>query len=312
MRPFDFIILLSIFFGGIVFVYFLFKKELSKLKNKEDVNLVQLIQDNLDRINQTLFQFTERFHRNLQELTEKSAKTDENVKNLLSVTEEIKTLKDILKGPQERGYFGEVLLEEILNQLPSKMILKQHTISGFQRVDYAIKVNDNIIPIDSKFPLNNYLQLKEDVSAKKDLIKNLKEKIKSIHQKYIQPSQGSVEFAILYLPNEGLYYELFQDKIYQEVWDFARENSVVIVSPKIFEYVISILILAQKRTLLKDQLDSVLQELAQLEKDGKELTEQFLKAHRQIDQGLKNLKEFQRILNRFLHTFFSVLRDKNN
>lgn len=302
---------LLIFFtiiAGFLLIYILLSKKVTQTKPEDNLDLVQLTKENLETLHQVLHQFTEKFHQGLQKVIVESTKTSEQVKSLQNFTEEIKTIKNILSGPRERGFFGEVLLEEILNRLPSSMVVKQFSIAGFQRVDYALKVNEIVIPIDAKFPLDSYLQLAENPEAQKNLIRNLKERIKSIHQKYIQPTHGSVEFAILYLPNEGLYYELFQDLAYQEIWDCAKEYSVVIASPKVFEYLVSVLLLALKRSILKDELDSILQDLAQLEKEGKELTDKFTKAQKQLEYGLANLREFRSTLNRFLATLFGVLK----
>jgi DNA recombination protein RmuC len=295
---------------GFVFIFFWLKRELKSLKEKENLSVFQLTQENLEKIHQALHLWEEKFARHLEKLIEESAKTSENVKILQEYTSEIENFKNILLGPKERGFFGEVLLEEILSRLPNNLVLKQYAINGYQRVDYALKIEDSIIPIDAKFPLENYLKLNNDPEAKRNLIKNLKEKIKSINQKYIQPASGSVEFAILYLPNEGLYYELFQDLSYQEVWDFAKENSVIIASPKIFEHLVGILFLTLRKTLLREEIDHIIKILAQIEKDTETLKAQFVKSEKQLTDGLKNLQIFKHSLNKFISNISSAIRLK--
>jgi len=227
---------------------------------------------------------------------------------------EIRTFKEILAGPKNRGFLGEIMLEEIIKNLPSSYYEKQYPI-GFERVDYVLKLNDLIIPIDAKFPVQNFNQIlsneeKNKQTLKKELIKNLKNKIEDIAKKYISPSKGTVEFALMYLANEGIYYELLSDKDYEEVWNFAREKSVFITSPKNFELICSSLLLVIRKQELGQNIYQILMNLHQLEKDLLELNQYFETLYKQLSNSFTNLQKFERILNRFIINYRSLLKSE--
>ncbi len=307
---------------GLVIIYFLLKKDLEKfvLQNKDldsqkFMDLVNKLTENFSFLKQEIFQTLESTLQKQEKVIESHSKIEEIVRNIESSASEIKTFKEILAGPKSRGYLGEVMLEEILKSLPSSYYEKQYPF-GFERVDYVLKINDTLIPIDSKFPTQNYQKIfeieeKEKQSLKKELIRNLKNKIEDIARKYILPSKGTVEFALMYLANESIYYELLSDKDYYDVWEFAREKSVFITSPKTFEFICSSLLLMIRKQEFSKNIHQILSDLHQLEKDLVEVQQQFLKSYNQLRQSYNNLNELERILNRFILNFQKLLKSES-
>jgi DNA recombination protein RmuC len=110
----------------------------------------------------------------------------------------------LLFDPKSRGSFGEIMLESIIENLPQSYYERQYKI-GSNIVDYVIKVNNHLIPIDAKFPIYNFKNSEDKQKYKKELIRKLKEKIEDVARKYISPSNGTTDFAIIYSANESIY-----------------------------------------------------------------------------------------------------------
>jgi DNA recombination protein RmuC len=299
-----------IILGGLVLVYFLLKKDIEKLISQNKDSDTQKFLDLQNKIIESFGLLGKEVQEHLrttlekqEKIVETTSKIEELTRNLESSAVEIKTFKEILAGPKNRGFLGEIMLEEIIKNLPSSFYEKQYQL-GFDRVDYVLKLNDLIIPIDAKFPVQSFQ------GSKKELIKNLKNKIEEISRKYILPSRGTVEFALMYLANEGIYYELLSDKDYTEVWDFAREKSVFLTSPKNFELICSSLLLVIRKQELGQNIQQILMNLHQLEKDLLELNQQFETSYKQLKYSFSNLQEFERILNRFIINYRSLLKSE--
>ncbi|GIW66381.1 MAG: hypothetical protein KatS3mg095_0279 [Candidatus Parcubacteria bacterium] len=301
--------------AGLIIIYFLLKKEIEKNKEPEGQRFLELqnkILEGFSILKQETISHLQSTIEKQEKFIESTSKIEELARNLELSTVEIKTFKEILAGPKNRGFLGEVMLEEIIRNLPSSYYEKQYPL-GFDRVDYVLKLNDILIPIDAKFPVQNFNKLfeaeeKDKTELKKELIKNLKNKIEDISRKYILPSKGTIEFALMYLANEGIYYEILSDKDYQVVWDYAREKSVFITSPKNFEFICSSLLLIIRKQELGKNIQQILANLHQLEKDLLELGSKFETSYNQLNNSFRNLQELSRILNRFIVNFQSLIK----
>ncbi len=307
---------------GLFLIYFLLRKDLEKLllQNKDTdsqkfLDLTNKLTENFNLLKQDVFKTLESTLQKQEKVIESHSKIEEIARNLESSASEIKSFKEILAGPKSRGYLGEIMLEEILKSLPQNYYEKQYNL-GSQKVDYVLKINNTLIPIDAKFPIQNFhkileLEEKNKENLKNDLIKNLKNKIKDISDKYIQPSKETVEFAILYLANEGIYYELLSDKDYYGVWEFAREKSVFLTSPKTFELICSSLLLMIRKQEFSKNIQQILDNLYQLEKDLNELKELFSTSYTQLTYSYNNLSKLERMLNKFISNFQMLLKSEN-
>ncbi len=317
-------LIILIFLALISFGFFYLLKEIKSLKEKKEENYEEKILNFfqsleigiLDKFNILKEELNKKFTESLErekKLLETGSKLEEIARNLSVSLEETKEIKNILSGPKTRGHFGEIMIEEILRHLPSNYYEKQYKL-GLDIVDYVIKFNEKIIPIDAKFP---YFKSPENLSdeekkqRKKEIINNLKSKIDSVAKKYIQPYRNYVDFAIIYLANEGVYYELLSDKDYEEIWSLAKERNIILTSPKNFEILISSLLLVLKKQEIAQNLNYILDELSQIEKDLKTLEETFEKAFTQLNNSFKNLNEFSRALMRFSLSLRNLLNLKN-
>jgi DNA recombination protein RmuC len=293
---------------GFVVLYLLLKKELEKKFFEKDVKE----KENGLNIFQVLNNLKEEIAQKLESSLTTTAKTEEILRIFENHINELTGLKEILAGPKSRGMLGEKSLEEILKELPNKVYEIQYRI-GLNIVDAVLKFNDTIIPIDSKFPYSNFIKFLNETRSdekeklKKELIKNIKNHIEVISTKYIEPLKGTVEYAIMYIPAEGLYYEIL-DKDYSEIWDFAREKSVILASPKTFEILSANLGLVLKKQEFAKNIREILSNISQLEKDIFEIGRNLEKARNQLSQSYNNLEEVFRAFNRFYFNFKELIK----
>jgi DNA recombination protein RmuC len=255
-------IFLYIFLGilaGIViagaFYIFSIKKEKPKKEEDQSFLLLQNQLQELDRtINTKLGESTQMIRQHLGEnikIIEKNAqeltKVSEGQKQVIDITKQLESLQDILKNPKQRGVLGEYYLETVLkNVLPPGSFQTQYEFKDGTIVDAVVFIKNMMIPIDSKFSLENYnriLDASEEAERKKleeAFKKDLKNRIDET-AKYIKPEEGTAEFAFMFIPSEAIYYDLLINKIgavksnTRDLIQYAvGEKKVMIVSPTTF------------------------------------------------------------------------------
>jgi DNA recombination protein RmuC len=221
-------------------------------------------------------------------------------------------LRDLLKAPKLRGNFGETILEEMLERvLPKGIWERQFNIDGQNRVDAVIKVKDVLIPIDAKFPRDDYMRyiVAEDAQQKQELWKkyeaSVKNQISDIRKKYIKPDKGTVEFAIMFIPSEAIYYETIAEKNSlgnpSDLYRFALDNSVVPVSPNTLYAFLQVIVIAVRNIeviknakRLQDMLKKIEESFRlffnQYEEIGKKL-ESASEAYRKADLHIRRFKD---------------------
>lgn len=182
----------------------------------------------------------------IRDVTERLTKLDETNKQVVSFADQLQSLQDMLKNPKGRGVLGEYYLETVLkNVLPPKSFQMQYPFANGEVVDAVVFVKDKVIPVDSKFSLENYNRLTEakDKSEKdrleRDFKNDLKKRIDET-SKYIRPDEGTMDFAFMFIPHEAIYYDLLVNEIgtvkvnTQDLIEYAFKKNVLIVSPTSF------------------------------------------------------------------------------
>lgn len=251
------VILVLLFLQG-VGLYFILKR---KEQPAEDGSAMMLLQQQLQNLEKTLDarvsesakamqenshrQFTES-SRLIKEITQEVTSVKEIGRQTQSFAEQLQSLQDLLKNPKQRGILGEYYLETVLkNVLPPGMYQIQYPFENGEIVDAAVFVNDKIVPIDSKFSLDNYNRFvstqvgsAERATAEKAFVSDLKMRIQET-AKYIRPEENTMDFAFMFIPSEGIYYDLLTNQVGagEEENLIQRASSkykVIIVSPTSF------------------------------------------------------------------------------
>lgn len=173
------------------------------------------------------------------DVTQRLTKLDETNKRVVDVATELKTLQNVLQNPKQRGVIGEYYLEQILkNTLPPGAFNLQYKLGEGLIVDAVIRYEDKLLPLDSKFSLENYNRMIEANGAEKESYEKLfKADIKGrIDEtaKYIKPGKGTLDQALMFIPSETIYYDILTEKVGvngRNLLQYAAEKKVTIVGP---------------------------------------------------------------------------------
>ncbi|MEK7063006.1 MAG: DNA recombination protein RmuC [Patescibacteria group bacterium] len=229
----------------------------------------------------------------IRDVTEGLTKLDETNKQVVSFADQLQNLQDVLKNPKQRGVLGEYFLETLLkNVLPTGSYQMQYPFVDGTIVDAVVFVKDKIIPIDSKFSLENYNRLVEekDPIEKERLEKAFRADLRSRideTSKYVKPSENTMDFAFMFIPHEAIYYDLLVSQVgatkvnTRDLIEYAfKEKHVIIVSPTSF--------LAYLQTVLQGLKALQIEESAKHIKTNVENLQRHLKAYEEYHSKLGN------------------------
>jgi len=252
------ILILAVLLIGLM-VGFLFLRNFQKNREKENESPVMLllqnqIQEIARQVDSKLEQSTQIMQRQfgessriIKEITQELTKVGEGQKQVVDIARQLESLQDVLKNPKQRGVLGEYFLKTVLeNVLPPGSFQMQYEFKDGSIVDAVVFVKDKIIPIDSKFSLENYNRILEtrEESEKQKLESVFRDDLKARideTSKYVKPSEGTMDFAFMFIPSEAVYYDLLINKVgavksnTRDLIEYAAgEKKVMIVSPTTF------------------------------------------------------------------------------
>ena len=252
----EYLLVIIVLIGSIIGLYFFIKKQIeinskeskkefeSKLDTFVEAFKLESAKNLADQIKDS-----KQDQKNMSDTLEKVTKELEKIKGtneqVLTFANQMKTLEKILGNQKQRGILGEIQLENLLaNVLPPELFQMQYSFSNNEAVDAIIKVGEFVIPIDAKFSLDNYNKMIEsdetDAERLNDLEKKFKNDIKNRideTSKYIRPNEGTVDYAYMFIPADGLYQDLLNNKVgslkinQRDLVSYAYQKKVMIVSP---------------------------------------------------------------------------------
>ena len=238
------------------------------------------------------------------QIVEKLTKLEGPVAQMLELGSEFAKLEQMLRPPKARGGFGELLLENLLrDRLPPTAYEMQFGFKSGERVDAAIRV-EKLIPIDSKFPLDNFERMVEAQQAgerelyEKAFARDVKGHIDGIAGKYIKPSEGTYDFAFMYLPVEGIYYELVCGKT-GALLQYAHDRRVFPVSPTTFTAYLQVLAFGLKGMEFEQNAHEVMAYLSDLRKDFGRFHEDFELVGTHLGRAQTKYVDAEKRLDRF-------------
>ena len=216
----------------VVLVYFLLRQRETPVEEGKDSAMI-LLQQQMQAI-----------AGELRGMTKEVTSVKEIGRQTQGFAQQLQNLQDILKNPKQRGILGEYYLETVLkNVLPPGMYQMQYPFKNGEIVDAAVFVSDKIVPIDSKFSLDNYNRLvhapdAERPAFEKAFVSDLKMRITET-AKYIRPEENTMDFAFMFIPSEGIYYDLLTNQVgggedENLIQRAAGKYKVIIVSPTSF------------------------------------------------------------------------------
>src|SRR5213076_330271 len=272
------------------------ERRLQGLNETMDRRLAQL-DTKVDRRLETASKTTTQVHERLVKLDEANAQMLERAK-------ELSRLEHALRPPKARGGFGELMLENLLrDRLPATAYSLQYGFKSGERVDAIIRVS-RMVPVDAKFPLDNFARLAEaQDTAERELhekafARDVKGHIDAIASKYIRPDEGTYEFAFMYLPSEAVYYELACGKT-GALLEYAHQKRVLPVSPTTLTAYLQVIVLGLKGLQIEQHAQEVMAYCAQLQKEFGKFKEDFELVGTHLDRAQKKFLESEKHLGKF-------------
>ena len=279
------LLLIIIAVGVVAAVFLLLKNNNIKGLQKTEDGPLLMLQQQLNNISQVLDSKLSETNKNTQfqfdqsakiigDVRERLAKLDETNKQVILGVDQLKSLQDILKNPKQRGILGEYYLETVLkNVLPPSSYQMQYGFSSGEIVDAVVFVDKRIIPIDSKFSLDNYnrmLQTNDTVEKKRletAFVNDLKLRIDET-SKYVRPEEKTMDFAFMFIPSEAVYYDLLINKVGVVAEDtnnliyYAGKKKVIVVSPTSFLAYLQTVLQGLRNQKISEQAQQIIKEVA--------------------------------------------------
>ncbi len=234
-------------------------------------NIINSLNLNNKSITDTLQNFSQTLDKRLDSTIGIISKSTEELTKMNQIGQSIRDLQGLLQSPKLRGNLGEEILSDMLAQIfPKESYKLQFAFKSGARVDAIIKTNAGLLPIDAKFPLENYQKLlkceegKAKADFKKQFLLDVKKHIKDISQKYILVSEGTVDFAFMYVPSEAIFLEIAE---HPELMQFARSLRVYPVSPNTLYAHLQTVLLSFEGFRIEKNAKKILELLKSLQKD---------------------------------------------
>lgn len=341
MNSMQIIILVFSIFGILILVAFYFlKNQLAAIKktieSDNDTVLVEWLKDmkttvdkssdvlerqlkdqrstltnQLQNQRETMDKQTKMIWERLENATNVISDMQKHIGGLQEFGKDMKDLSNVLKSPKLRGGLGEQFLYEILaNSLPKDLYRTQYKFRDGSICDAVILTDKGIIPIDSKFPMENFKLMidaptaDERDKAKKTFIKDVKKRVDEISSKYILPEEDTTDQAIMYIPSENVYYELIVNT--QEIEDYCRIKNVVMASPNTISYFLKVVLVAYQKHELDKNAGEILKALAGIKVEAEKFNEELSVLDGHINRTTKSMdsvkSRYQKLFTRIENT----------
>ena len=254
------IIITVIILGFVILGYLIDKRQ------KPSNELLEYLKTTNVRLNEQGKSFNER----LDNAAKVIGEVQKNLGEMSEIGRGMKELQEFLNSPKLRGNIGEQVLKELLSQmLPKQSFHLQYTFKSGEKVDAAIKTSAGMVPVDSKFPMENFRKIQTEIEtekkqAQKDFERDVRKHIDDISRKYILTEEGTIDYALMYVPSEAVYYEIVNN---QDLFDYAGEKRVLPVSPTTFYAYMKAILMSLEGQKIETQAREILSALRAIQKD---------------------------------------------
>ncbi len=323
--PIEFLLLSVILILGFGVMFYLLNKRQTTTVDPTLLEWIKTVQSSLQQNSSQMTRVLQENTRQLNERLDRAAEVMRDVNKEVGKMSEIgrnmQELQDFLKSPKLRGNLGEQVLKDLIQQVfPKNSFHLQYQFRSGEKVDAAIQTDAGILSIDSKFPLENFQRYskatdqKEKDEYKKEFAKDVKKHIDAISKKYILPDEGTMDFALMYVPSESVFYELVN---IDDILEYARKSRVYIVSPSTLYAHLQTILLSFEGKKIEQRSKEVFRLLRALQIDhakvndsldvlGKHLTNassqytQVIKGFTSLGDKLSSTRSFENKQEKFL------------
>lgn len=295
----------------IVVVYLLVELKTFKAGFAERSKDIRTVNENFNIVSENLRQLRERAEISQQLLSDAFTEFRTKLDEVRRTAEAARELKEMLRAPAGKGAFGETSLYSLVADfLPRSSYAFQHRFKNGTVVDLVVKVGDRFLPVDSKFPAERYASYltEQDEDLKKQLAADLKRAVKKhvdeIAKKYIRQDEGTFDFALMFIPSEGLYYEITSSEDFADLYSYFKNANVFPVSPNTLYIYLSAVTSVLKQLELEKNLEEVTGRLKQLEQTAERLLGELAT----FNNHLKNAHAASERVNRVFNELYLNLK----
>jgi len=290
------IIFIGVMGAGLVIFYFrnlrVDRAQSDAIKDLER-RLTDVMINQLKEIRGSVDGTSKAMNEQIRSFTKEATQIREDLKQVQETVKDVSSFQEIFKSPKLRGQWGEASLEHILSQhFPQELYKTQYLFSSGEQVDAVLKLpNSKVLPIDAKFPAENFDKMINAVSEteknffKKNFLDDVKNRIQEIATKYILPSEGTVDFALIYIPAEAIYYEIINNIGKEiDIAAFAWSKKIILTSPNTIYLTLRTIEHWFRDTQISRQTQEILKKLSKVHQDSEKLMDDF----RKLGSHLKN------------------------
>jgi len=273
---------------------------LNKLEEKTKLSdeLIEWLKSSTSQIDSKLNENMKMFNTRLDNAARVIGNVQRTIGEFSEIGRSMQELQEFLRSPKLRGNIGEQVLKELLSQhFPKDSFRLQYIFKNGEKVDAVIKTSQGMIPIDSKFPMENFRRLIKETDKqarekiKKEFISDVKKHIQTIAKKYIVVDEGTLDYALMYIPSESVFYEIINEA---DLFDFAGKQRILPVSPMSFYAYIKAVLMSFEGQRIQSKAREILEILQAIKKDYEKtdealsiLTRHFTNAYNQLTQVSK-------------------------
>lgn len=310
----DFLFVLIIFLivvAGVGAIFFLLRKSRTDEKQSGAIEDLKIRLAEMTGILKEMSDSQDGTSRAMQDqmhsFTKEATQIREDLKHVQESVKDVSSFQEIFKAPKLRGQWGEASLEHILSQhFPSELYKLQYLFSSGEQVDAVLSLpNAKTLPIDAKFPSENFTKMVEASGAEKDafrkkFIDDIKGHIDKIAAKYIIPADGTVDFALMYIPAEAIYYEIVNNIGKEfDLTGYAMSKKVVLTSPNTIYLTLRTIEHWFKDTQISRQTQEILKRLNKVYQDAGKLMDDFRKLGSHLRNAVSSYDSSEKRLNMF-------------
>lgn len=243
----------------------------------------------------------------MQSVTNKLTQLEEANKRIYDVGKDISSLQEILKAPKLRGTLGELFLGDLLSQIvPTDRFVLQYSFKSGETVDAMLLLRDGQkVPIDAKFPLESFQRLinaetdEAKKVAKREFVTSVKRRIDEVAAKYIVQDEGTLDFALMYIPAENVYYETIIKADDSNLVGYAYAKRVIPVSPNSLYVYLQTIALGLRGMQIEERAKEILADLSRLQTDYVKVTESYEVLGKHITNASSKYEETSRLIGKF-------------
>ncbi len=300
----DPVIVLVVVLGGLIVLGFLINKRLTDLAegqkpSDELLEVIKMLREGSEEDRKLMLSSLQKNTQSLNERLDAASrvigKVQRNIGEMSEIGRGIKDLQEFLRSPKIRGNVGEQVLKELLSQiLPKKSFNLQYTFKSGEKVDAAIKTSAGIIPVDSKFPMENFRKMAsaesdaEKKSHGKQFERDVKKHVDVISKKYILTEEGTIDYALMYIPSEAVYYEIVNNP---RLFDYGAAKRVLPVSPTTFYAYLRAILMSFEGQKIEKKAREILAAIRAIQKDYNKVEDNISKLQKHLNNAYNMMND---------------------